>query len=484
MPLFSAAPGRREFLSAPQVLGLAGLIWFCLVTYLYPLSNWIGLLPLFPLAIVSRRATAAVIVICWLPSSLGGALHPWLGNLRPIPPNDVAQALRWLLVSWCLLVAVVRDRQEGGMDYSYITLVVVYATLLLVLSILTSEFPRTSFSRVMAWVIAVSAIHVCLQKLSTDDWNWVVKLFITVALSVTLISIAIQGFPGARLGFNSLLRGISNHSQTLGPLTTSLCAYLACHLFLQQPSKGGAQYAWAAMILLACLLALYWTRSRTAALSFALGVAFAVIVHRAVSDALRFHGGKLASATVLCLIGGTAFVIADPDALDSLINKYNAEEGELDLSMQTRLGMYGRQIGVFLNYPLFGSGFGLPALAPEDYETARKTGVLYFSTEKGFLLTAVLQEGGLVGFALFVGFLLAMLNRMARGSDPRILAAAGASLFSNVGESTFFALGGIGYYHWIWFTLAMQSTARGWNPLVASAKGPSAAGATQSASAQ
>lgn len=335
----------------------------------------------------------------------------------------------------------------------------------------------------MAWAIAVSAIHVCLQNLNVEDWSWVVRLFITTALSAVLVSLAAQGLPGARMGFSALLRGIFLHSQSLGPLAASLCAYLACHHLLRHESALGTSYTRAA-VLLACLLTLYWTRSRTAALSFVLGVVLAVIAHRPVKDVLRFHVAKLAAAAVLCLIGGAALVVADPDALDSLINKYNAKEGDLDLSMQTRLSMYGRQIWVFLNYPLFGSGFGLPALAPGDYETARKTGILYFSTEKGFLLTAVLQEGGLVGFSLFVGFLLAMLNRMARGSDPRILAAAGASLFSNVGECTFFALGGIGYYHWIWFTLAMQSAKRGWNPLATSTKAPSAAGATQSASAQ
>ncbi|TAJ52168.1 MAG: O-antigen ligase domain-containing protein [Nevskiaceae bacterium] len=484
MSLFSVAPSRRELLTNPHFLGLAGLAWFCLIAYLYPLSNWVGLLPLFPLAILSPRSTASVVVMCWLPSSLGGALHPWLGNRLPIPPDDLTQTLRWLLVSWCLLVAIMRKRQNGEDDYSYITLIAVYVALLLVLSILTSEFPRTSFSRVMAWAIAVSAIHVCLQKLSAEDWNWVVKLFITTILSTTLVSLAVQGLPGARMGFNALLRGIFAHPQNLGPMIASLCAYLVCHYLLRQEAKGGLHYTRAAGILLACLLALYWTRSRTAALSFVLGIALAVVVHRTVSDALRFHGGKLVATTILCLIAGTAFVIADPNVLDSIVNKYNAEESALDLSMQTRLGMYGRQIGVFLNYPLFGSGFGLPALAPEDYENARKTGTLYFSTEKGFLLTAVLQEGGLVGFALFVGFLLAMLKRMGRNSDPRILAAAGASLFSNIGEASFFALGGIGYYHWIWFTLAMQSATRGRKPLTSGIPPPSPTSVVQAANPQ
>jgi hypothetical protein len=94
----------------------------------------------------------------------------------------------------------------------------------------------------------------------------------------------------------------------------------------------------------------------------------------------------------------------------------------------------------------FGSGvtyfYGIPISAP---------------VEKGFLPTAILQEGGVLGGGLLT-LIIALLSRRAwRNTDLRWRAMFVACLAINAGECVFMSPGGIGMFDWLLLGLAMFS---------------------------
>ena len=112
----------------------------------------------------------------------------------------------------------------------------------------------------------------------------------------------------------------------------------------------------------------------------------------------------------------------------------------------------------FLQKPLLGNGFGV---YPDGEFPA---GVTYIDgipisapIEKGFLPTAILQEGGLLG-AVLLTLVIALLTRRAwRNTDLRWRAMFIACLAINAGECVFMSPGGIGMFDWLLLSLAMFS---------------------------
>lgn len=381
-------------------------------------------------------------------------MHPWMGVKLTPPPSDLLQIVRWLLTGWCLLLSLIRAKNGEERDGDFSFFVAVYTALLLVIALLTSELPRTSFARISAWAIGLFAIHQCFLQLSQKDRFWAFHFFLGAISATVLFSLLLQGFPGARLGIGGFLRGIFIQSQALGPIAGSLAAYFVCQQLLLPVQKDRFQLS--RLMILACLAALYLSHSRTAMLALLLGTATALILYKN-QGAARINQFSVATyGLVGCLL--LAIVLAaDTGVVESFVAKYDTSTTEVDKSLSIRSGLVGKQLGSFSSYPLFGTGFGLPALRPADFKAAQAQGGLSFTTEKGFLPTAVLQETGLVGTLMFLTLLWVLIRRFSESPDPRLVAAACTSLFSNLGEATFFSMGGVGFYHWLWIVLALQT---------------------------
>jgi hypothetical protein len=105
----------------------------------------------------------------------------------------------------------------------------------------------------------------------------------------------------------------------------------------------------------------------------------------------------------------------------------------------------------FLSSPLTGINFGT-SRDPYFVETAT---LLSAPTEKGFIITAVLEEIGLIGMAAFLGFLYLMVWRLWRDGNIIGLSVFVGFFILNFGEMTFFSLGGTGLFLWSMVGLAI-----------------------------
>ena len=122
----------------------------------------------------------------------------------------------------------------------------------------------------------------------------------------------------------------------------------------------------------------------------------------------------------------------------------------------------------FLDKPLTGNGFGV---YPDGHFPA---GVTLFDgipisapVEKGFLPTAILEEGGALGGALLALLIACLCRRAWRNTDLRWRAMFIACLGINIGECVFMSPGGIGIFDWVLLSLAMFSYRTGPVPLPA-----------------
>lgn len=483
-----AAPRAGEQWLPPLLLGALMVLVMCAWVYLLPTLAWVLMLPLFLVALVSRRWAAAALLAAWLPASLGGALHPALGIQRLLSVGSTVQAGRWLLLAWVtahsMIFRPVAKAPGGhlpgsvpglalGSAQGFMPLLLGYALCIALLSLATSVAPVTSLAKIGSWLLGVYGLLHVLGRLNAHEQQWALQWLTGAAGTVVVLSVLVQGLPGSRLTGQQFLRGVLTHSQILGAVAGSLGAYWLCHLFLRETPR---QRPLAVLLVLACLIALLMCESRTAMVSAVAGVATALLLHRGAGP-FRTQGRAVLVWAGLALLVVAISLSAGSDALSNFLLKHGSSGSFLESLFSTRMEMMKKQLGNFGQNPLFGMGFGvgLPGQVVDLGEGFRWSA----PTEKGFLPTAILQETGLVGFILFLLFFAFLVRRLAACADPRLVAAATASLISNFGEASFYSLGGIGYYHWIWIVLALvapQAPAlRRAHPVLVSATLPRAA---------
>ena len=69
--------------------------------------------------------------------------------------------------------------------------------------------------------------------------------------------------------------------------------------------------------------------------------------------------------------------------------------------------------------------------------------------EKGVWPTAVLEEGGIIGFILFAGFLVVAMAILYRKHAYCGLSVLWTFMFANLGEFSFFSMSYVGGFYWM-----------------------------------
>ena len=115
--------------------------------------------------------------------------------------------------------------------------------------------------------------------------------------------------------------------------------------------------------------------------------------------------------------------------------------------MSTRQGLIDRSLYYFRKKPLLGNGFQVSE-AMSDLKLKGVSSVLSAPVEKGVWVTAVLEEGGVIGWVLFTGFLVVCIT----ASIKRRAYIGASCLFlctlTNLGEFTFFSMSYTGGFSW------------------------------------
>jgi hypothetical protein len=286
------------------------------------------------------------------------------------------------------------------------------------------------------------------------------RWLITLGLTVIGLSGLTLVRPGIALGGDGGLQGLLNQPQALGIFMAPFAAWAFTGVLLMRRRSTRLEL-WIALLIGALIVL---SKARTA--GFGAGVGVMVVVMSRVLGRRRLGQAKLGKAVLItCLACGVLAVLAVTTGQVSKIFTDYAYKGSAGKAQNLDQAFYASRGGGalgewddFLQKPLLGNGYGV-------YPDGKfASGVQYFDgipisapVEKGFLPTAILQEGGVLGGGLLTLVIALLCRRAWRNTDLRWRAMFVACLAINAGECVFLSPGGIGMFDWLLLSLAMFS---------------------------
>ncbi len=249
----------------------------------------------------------------------------------------------------------------------------------------------------------------------------------------------------------SLFKGMSLHSQALGPMITMISIFLFADWVL-----AVRRWSWLhAGLFFLCPILIYKTSSRTAMGSFIFGilcVAYCVARERGIGARWR---GKVKSAIgvfLLLLMVAVAVVPSLRDAVARYAMKWDQNAVAADFNVEgalvTRQGAIDSQLDNFKKKPVFGNGFQVAEYTAYQKLNSWKD-YLSSPVEKGVWVTAILEEGGVVGMILFLSFLILAGFYLLAYRAYMALSMLVTMMVLNLGEFTLFSISAVGGFSWM-----------------------------------
>ncbi|HEY2036383.1 MAG TPA: hypothetical protein VGG96_05170 [Steroidobacteraceae bacterium] len=327
-------------------------------------------------------------------------------------------------------------------------------------SIQESHALLVSLMKVSELFCGVTAVLIAYNHVRPSQLAGLHRWLITLGLTVIGISGLTLLRPGIALGGDGGLQGLLNQPQALGIFMAPFAAWAITGVLMMRRRSSRLEL-WIALLISALIVL---SKARTAGFGAGVGI-LAALMSRMLGR--RRHGQAKLGRPILIsgLACGVLAVLAVTTGQVSKIVTDYAYKGSAGKAQNLNQAFYASRGGGalsewddFLQKPLLGNGFGV---YPDGEFPA---GVVYFHgipisapIEKGFLPTAILQEGGALGGGLLT-LVIALLSRRAwRNTDLRWRAMFVACLALNAGECVFLSPGGIGMFDWLLLSLAMFS---------------------------
>lgn len=332
--------------------------------------------------------------------------------------------------------------------------------------------PVVSFMKLFLFVIVYMSVMYVANKVINDkkfDIKRLRNVFLVFAMFFIFGSILVMPLGGicymnaaeieAAGGVvpGSLFKGIANHSQALGTLVAAIMILLLADLVycIQKPDKLYIA------LLLCGVFVVYRSGTRTAMGTLIAATSFIIFFFMQMRGIKQSWKSKVVGVS-LCLValGGMGILVV-PQVRQGIVKfamKYDREDTtnfDMDYAMSTRAGSVESQIDNFKKKPAIGWGFQVSEQVAFMYEHSSSL-PLSAPVEKGVWVTAILEEGGVLGEIIYIGYLVtAMCVLLSRKIYM------GAAMFfalhvSNLGELTMFTMTAVGG---IWHMLVLISCA-------------------------
>jgi hypothetical protein len=319
-------------------------------------------------------------------------------------------------------------------------------------SYVTSPALPISVMKVLTFTLAATVVVVAYGRLTPERQLRMQSWMLTIGLAVIALSALTLLRPSIALGGDRGLQGLLGQPQALGIFIAPFAAWSLAGVLLMRRQVGRLEL-WVAI---ATPLLLILTRARTGAFAvmFAIGVVFlSRMVSRRRAQQATLGRPFLILSLAACVL---LFAALATGRVGNFITDFafkDTEKGQRNVYGAYYASRGGGVISEWHNFlakPWLGNGFGV-------YPDGKfPSGVVEFAgipisapIEKGFLPSAILEEGGLVGAASLT-LLIIWLGRSAwRAPDLRWRALFIACLGVNVGECVFLAPGGIGMIIWL-----------------------------------
>ena len=254
-----------------------------------------------------------------------------------------------------------------------------------------------------------------------------------------------QGLPVPEDG---LFAGMCLHSQALGPVVATISTLVLADL-LFCVKKWNKLY----LLLLFCSpILIYKTGSRTAMGTYVAGLCFVTFLFMCARGVgVSWKNRALSVLLLIGVLGGIA-LFAVPSLREGMANfvlKYATEGTEVTMAgvLNTRQGSMDMQLENFAESPIIGNGFQV-AKQMENEEIVSAAQLLSAPVEKGVWITAVLEEGGVIGIVLILAFFFIAGVQLWERQAYMGLALFVVMIVCNLGEFTMFSVTSTGGLMW------------------------------------
>ena len=303
---------------------------------------------------------------------------------------------------------------------------------------------------------AITRHQVSLPKLRS--------VFLCMASFLILGSVALIPFPGisvmsaasiiaagGTVPEGSLFQGMTLHSQCLGPNISMLAVVLLADLLFTL-RRWDKLYL---LLLLCAPVIIFKTGSRTAMGTWLAGTCFVCFVFMmAHGVGAKWKNRALSTLTTLGMVGGLLLFVS-PHFREQLVSfVYKArgaevakEDRSFEKMISTRQGLMDNQMDNFRESPIIGNGFQVAKHFQYREVTSWKS-LLSAPVEKGVWVTAVLEEGGVIGLLLFLLFIVIAFTGLFKHHAYIAACALFVFLVANLGEFTFFSMSYMGGLMW------------------------------------
>lgn len=272
---------------------------------------------------------------------------------------------------------------------------------------------------------------------------YLVKKVYLFIKTIFIISLPLIFFPSIGKFVNGTgFSGILNHPQAFGIF---IIVVLPFFLFFE---KGIMRIFWIFLIL-------YYAYATESRLSI-FGSAFIVLLYIAYVNQRKL---TLQRFLILFTLPIILFLlsVAFQNQIISIIEKRSNTSSIEETFFASRGFLIEKSLENFYESPLFGIGFSV-GRGNFDETTEATDFSLSYSIEKGNLYIAILEEQGVIGFAFFLIFIVLLYSSILRKQSHISIFILTAILITNLGESTFFSMGGMGGLFWFLFCLTRNFT--------------------------
>ena len=327
-------------------------------------------------------------------------------------------------------------------------------------SAVTSPVLSISIMKITEFVLASTAVLVSFNHLKAGELAKLQVWCLTVGITVIALSALTLLKPGLGIGGNGGLQGVLNQPQALGIFIAPFAAWSLAGALLMRRKASRLEI----FVALGTLVLIVLTKARTAAVATLFGV-IVVIVGRMLS---RRAASQAKLGRPILLIGTAAIAIAGVGIASGHLSEFvtdfafkGTQKENRDLGAafyDSRGGGVISEWRNFLQQPVLGNGFGVYPDGKFPSGVTEFAGIpISAPIEKGFLPTAILEEGGLLGAATLAILILQLSRRAWRNVDLRWRAMFVACLGMNFGECVLLSPGGIGMFDWLLLGLALSA---------------------------
>src|SRR5690625_1683820 len=419
--------GHSKYQIKKSTVEWTGLILLILFSFISSTTLLISLVLMLTLLVQKEIGAIKILNIITFRTVINPGIAINIGNW---------QTVKWLILFGCsiyLLLSYFKlEKRELSKVKPISILLVVFVAYNIFVALTFSSLPVIAIFKLMSYAIVSLGILIGVgYTYKKIDWSkWMFQLLALLLLS----SLAFIPLSVGYLKNGSSFQGITNQPNMFGIIavlfTASLLTYARCN------KKYNSLY----IILLPTLIIymIILSKSRTAFISFII----LILLFIAFSNIKKLSSLIKITFSAIAVI---LFVLVSnlSERVSSFLYK-GQDQGNL---LYSRINQIDDLKINFLSSPLFGNGFSVPVLPFKSYEFN-----FDFVVELGNLIIAVLYYSGIVGFIIFISYIVRVFWSNKEGFKDLVLLPVAAILIS-MGEMVFFSSNNIGI--WCYMFLAM-----------------------------